>query len=59
MKTLMRRAAATKVPMGSLAKVLVNFSMMVHLENLHPLQAGLFRLKHPSERRPGLAREGS
>jgi hypothetical protein len=29
----------------------------VSLENIHPLQCGIFRLKHPSERRPGLARE--
>ena len=27
------------------------------LENVHPLQSGLLRLKHPSERRPGLKRE--
>jgi hypothetical protein len=37
--------------------LLVAFAMMVPLENLHPLQSGLFRLKHPTERRPGLARE--
>ncbi len=57
METLLRRAAATGVPMGSLVKLLVAFAMMVRLENLHPLQSGLFRLKHPSERRPGLPRE--
>ena len=57
METLLRRAAATGVPMGSLVKLLVAFAMMVRLENLHPLQSGLFRLKHPTERRPGLSRE--
>ncbi|HEV7982118.1 MAG TPA: radical SAM protein [Xanthobacteraceae bacterium] len=57
MKTLLRRAAATGVPMGSLLKVLVTFAMMVPLEKVHPLQAGIFRLKRPSERRPGLPRE--
>jgi radical SAM superfamily enzyme YgiQ (UPF0313 family) len=57
METLLRRAAATGVPMGSLVKLLVAFAMMVRLENLHPLQSGLFRLKHPSERRPGLPLE--
>jgi radical SAM family protein len=57
MATLLRRAAATGVPMGSLVKLLVAFAMMVRLENLHPLQSGLFRLKHPTERRPGLPRE--
>jgi radical SAM superfamily enzyme YgiQ (UPF0313 family) len=57
MATLLRRAAATGVRMGSLVKLLVAFAMMVPLENLHPLQSGLFRLSHPSERRPGLPRE--
>jgi Radical SAM superfamily len=57
METLLRRAAATGVPMGSLLKVLVTFATMVRLENVHPLQAGILRLKLPSERRPGLPRE--
>ncbi|MBV8590213.1 MAG: hypothetical protein JO212_09160, partial [Acetobacteraceae bacterium] len=55
-KMLMRRAAATGVPMRSLATVLLAFSMAVRLENVHPLQSGILRLKHPSERRPGLPR---
>jgi hypothetical protein len=59
MKTLLRRAAATGVPMGSLVKLLVAFCSMVRLENIHPLQSGVLRLKHPSERRPGLAPESS
>ena len=57
MKTLLRRAAATGVPMGSLLKLLVPFATMVGLENVHPLQSGVLRLKHPSERRPDLPRE--
>ena len=57
MRTLLRRAAATGVPMGSLVKLLVNFGTTVRLENLHPLQGGILRLKHPAERRPGLPRE--
>jgi Radical SAM superfamily len=57
METLLRRAAATGIPMGSFVKVLVTFATMVRLENVHPLQAGILRLKHPSERRPGLPRE--
>src|SRR5271166_517864 len=57
METLLRRAAATGVPMGSLLKVLVTFATTVRLENVHPLQAGILRLKLPSERRPGLPRE--
>jgi len=54
MRTLLRRAAASGGSMTSLLKVLVTFATAVHLENVHPLQGGLFRLKHPSERRPGL-----
>lgn len=57
MKTLLRRAAATGVPIGSLVKLLVTFGTSVRLEGVHPLQSGLLRLKHPSERRPGLPRE--
>jgi hypothetical protein len=59
MKTLLRRAAATGVPMVSLVKVLVAFATTVRLENVHPLQAGLLRLKRPSERRPGLPAESA
>jgi hypothetical protein len=57
METLLRRAVATGVPINSLIKVLVNFATTVQLENVHPLQGGILRLKHPSERRPGLPRE--
>jgi hypothetical protein len=58
LKTLMRRAAATGVPMASLLKVLVSFATTVRLENVHPLQSGILRLKRRSERRPGMPREG-
>jgi radical SAM superfamily enzyme YgiQ (UPF0313 family) len=57
MKTLLRRAAATGVPINNLAKYLLTFSTTDRLENVHPLQGGIFRLRHPSERRPGLSRE--
>jgi hypothetical protein len=57
MKTLLRRAAATGVPIVSLVKMLVAFATTVALENVHPLQGGVLRLKHPCERRPGLTRE--
>jgi hypothetical protein len=57
MKTLIRRAVATGVPVASLVKVLVAFATTVRLENVHPLQGGLVRLKRPSERRPEMARE--
>ena len=57
METLLRRAVATGVPVNSLIKMLVNFATTVRLENVHPLQGGILRLKHPLERRPGLPRE--
>jgi hypothetical protein len=57
MKTLLRRAIATGVPSGNLAKYLLTFSTTDRLENVHPLQGGILRLKHPSERRPGLPQE--
>src|SRR5260370_30893244 len=49
--------ATTGEPLGSLVKVLLTFATTVRLENVHPLQAGILRLRHPSERRPGLPRE--
>ena len=57
MRTLIRRAAATGVPLGSLVKLLAAFATSVRLENVHPLQAGILRLKTPRERRPGLPLE--
>ncbi len=59
MKTLLRRAVATGFPLRSLVAYLVQFAMSVRLENLHPLQIGILRLKHPTERRPELPRESS
>jgi hypothetical protein len=59
METLLRRAAASRVPIGSLVKLLVNFATTVRLENVHPLQGGILRLSHPSERRPGLPPESA
>ena len=54
MATLLRRAVATGLPLVSLIKLLLTFATTVRLEKVHPLQSGLLRLKHPSERRPGL-----
>jgi hypothetical protein len=59
MMTLLRRAAATGVWMTSIVKLLVTFSTAVSIEKVHPLQSGILRLKHPSERRPGLPRESA
>ncbi len=59
MKTLLRRAVATGFPAGSLVMLLARFAMSVQIEKLHPLQDGVLRLKHPSERRPELPRESA
>jgi radical SAM superfamily enzyme YgiQ (UPF0313 family) len=59
MRTLLRRAIATNVPVHSLVKLLVTFGTSVQLENMHPLQTGILRLIRPSERRPGLPRESA
>jgi DNA repair photolyase len=56
-ETLLKRAAVTKVPMLSLAKVLVQFSTMMQFEKVNPLQSGLIRMRHPTELRPGLTPE--
>ncbi len=56
-ETLLRRGAASGVPLMRLIKALVPFIHMVPVENIHPLQAGLFRRKHRSERRYGMPRE--
>jgi hypothetical protein len=56
-ETLLRRAGASGVPVMSLVKALVPFMTMVPIEGIHPLQAGLFRRKHRSERRYPLPQE--
>ena len=56
-ETLLRRGAAAGTSLFSLVKALVPFIHMAPVENIHPLQAGLFRRKHPDERRYGLPRE--
>ena len=57
LRTLLRRGVADNLPIGSLIKMLVNFATTVRLEGVHPLQGGVLRLRHPSERRPGLKPE--
>ena len=59
MKTLIRRAVATGMPVGSLVKLLVRFATSTPLENVHPLQSGVFRRRHRSERRPGVPPENA
>jgi radical SAM superfamily enzyme YgiQ (UPF0313 family) len=53
-ETLLRRALATGTRLSSLVKLLVRFGTTIQVEKVHPLQDGILRMKHPSERRPGL-----
>jgi radical SAM superfamily enzyme YgiQ (UPF0313 family) len=56
-ETVLRRGAASGVRLTSLIKAIVPFIHMVPVEKIHPLQAGLFRRRHHSERRCDLPPE--
>ena len=49
----------TNIPLLSFMKVLVQFTTMMQVEKVHPLQSGLFRLKRVGELRPGLPSEAA
>ena len=51
---LMRRAAACGIGVSRLATMILGFSCAVEIENIHPLQCGVLRLKYRNDRRPGL-----
>jgi hypothetical protein len=59
MTTLLRRGVVDGLPMASLVKMLSTYATAVHVEQVHPIETGMLRLRHPSERRPGLPRENS
>jgi hypothetical protein len=56
-ETIMRRAAATGIGFGRLMGLLLQCSKFVPIEKCHPMQGGVFRRKHRTDRRPGLPRE--
>jgi hypothetical protein len=58
-ETIMRRGAACGTGLSRLATILCMFANFVSLENVHPLQGGIFRLKRRRDRRPGLTIEPS
>jgi radical SAM superfamily enzyme YgiQ (UPF0313 family) len=58
-ETLMRRAVVTDVPLHSVAKMIIQFMSTVRVEKMHPLQGGLIRRKHRTERRPELPPESA
>jgi hypothetical protein len=51
---LLRRAAACGIGVSRLATMILGFSCAVEIENIHPLQCGILRLKYRTDRRPGL-----
>jgi hypothetical protein len=53
-RTIMRRAAAFDLGLSHLQGLLFMFSTAVAIENLHPLQAGIWRRKYRRDRRYGL-----
>ncbi|HEY0442068.1 MAG TPA: radical SAM protein [Xanthobacteraceae bacterium] len=57
LETILRRAAATGTGLSRLAGQLFLFSNYVRVENAHPLQGGLLRLKYRRDRRPGFGIE--
>jgi hypothetical protein len=53
MTTLLRRGASTNCSMSRLVPFIFLFASSVPLENVHPLQGGVFRRKYRRDRRPG------
>ncbi len=53
-ETILRRAAAFDLGISHLAGLLCIFSKAIEIEQVHPLQSGLFRRKHRLDRRHGL-----
>ncbi len=57
-RTIMRRAATNpKINLNRLREVLLLFSKAVEIEGVHPLEAGLFRIKTRTQRRSTMKRE--
>ena len=54
MKTILRRAAAFDLGVSHLQGLLFMFAKAVAIENLHPLQGGIWRRKYRLDRRSGL-----
>src|SRR5260370_39092583 len=54
MKTMMRRAAATVIQVGSVMVLLLWFHSCIVSEKVHPLQGGFLRRKYRKDRRSSL-----
>jgi hypothetical protein len=56
-ETILRRLVAKKGPAANAIILMMWFMSAIHLEGVHPLESGVFRLKSRRDRRPGLPRE--
>ena len=56
-ETVLRRLIAKKGPAANAIILMMWFMSAIHLEGVHPLESGVFRLKSRRDRRPGLPRE--
>jgi hypothetical protein len=54
LETIVRRAYASGINIRSLMPVLFWFSSAIAIEDMHPLQWGILRLKYRRDRRSGL-----
>ena len=54
METVLRRLVAKKGRANNALVLITWFMSSIHLEKIHPLESGLFRLKFRRDRRPGL-----
>ncbi len=54
METVLRRLIAKKGPASNAIVLITWFMSAIHLEKVHPLESGVFRLKFRKDRRPGL-----
>ncbi len=57
MVTLLRRAAASGLPLADMVFDLLWFRTSFAYSRIHPLEAGYFRLKFRHDRRPGMPKE--
>ncbi|MCP3971341.1 MAG: B12-binding domain-containing radical SAM protein [Rhodobacteraceae bacterium] len=56
-ETLLKRARADGLPLGKIVGTMTWFYGSIMYEGVHPLESGLFRIKHRRDRRPGLPLE--
>jgi hypothetical protein len=56
-ETILRRLVAKKGRAANAIVLMMWFMSAIHLEGVHPLESGVFRLKSRRDRRPGLPRE--